>query len=235
MYIRMNIAKVGLVPPDVNKRRYDATNRRAGAEQTRSAILAAAREQFVARGYAATTMSSIATQARVSPDTLYASVGKKPVLFRALIETALSGTDAVVPGERRDYAELMRRSDDIGEKLGIYAEAVTAIQGRLAPLFLVLREAATANPELGALWSEISARRARNMLALADDLATTGALRTDLSRAEIADVIWTMNSSEYYALFVFDRGWSPTRFAAWLRDAWSLLLIAPAPRRRVRL
>jgi hypothetical protein len=92
----------------------------------------------------------------------------------------------------------------------------------------VLREAASANPDLARLWQDISRRRARNMRALTDDLATTGALRGDLTRDEIADVIWTMNSSEYYALLVLERGWTPQRFTEWLRDAWErLLLVQP--------
>jgi hypothetical protein len=99
------------------------------------------------------------------------------------------------------------------------------IQGRLAPLVVALRAAASANPELAQLWREISERRARNMRDLADDLATTGELRTDLGRDEIADVIWTMNSSEYYALFVLERGWTPERFERWLLDAWTRLLL----------
>jgi hypothetical protein len=62
---------------------------------------------------------------------------------------------------------------------------------------------------------------------LADDLASTGELRADLTLDEVADVIWTTNSSEYYAQLVFDRGWSSPRFEEWLLDAWSRLLLAP--------
>src|SRR5439155_946807 len=82
----------------------------AAAAATRSQILRSARELFIARGYAATTMAAIADHAGVSPDTLYAVIGTKPVLFRELVETALSGTDDVVPGEQRDYVQQMRAS-----------------------------------------------------------------------------------------------------------------------------
>jgi AcrR family transcriptional regulator len=213
------------MPEQVKKRRYDASRRQAAAALTRSSILSNARELFISRGYAATTMADIAAHAGVAADTLYAVVGTKPVLFRELIETALSGTDQVVAGQDRDYAQRMRASEDIHDKLAIYAHAVTLIQQRLAPLFLVLREAASANPELGQLWQEISRRRAHNMRALTDDLTTTGAVRTDLTRDEIADIIWTMNSSEYYAQLVLERGWTPRRFTEWLGDAWERLLL----------
>ena len=202
----MNTDTLNLVPDPVKRRNYDATGRRAAAAKTRSTILRTARELFIERGYAATTMADVAKEAGLSPDTVYTVVGAKPVLFRELIETALSGTDEVIAGEERDYVQRMRSAEDVHDKIAIYAEAVTLIQQRLAPLFLVLREAASANPELGRLWQDISRRRARNMRALTDDLATTGALRVDLTRVQIADVIWTMNSSEYYALLVLERG-----------------------------
>jgi AcrR family transcriptional regulator len=78
-------------------RRYDATGRRAAAQATRGRILAAARDLFVARGYAATTMAAMARTAGVSVETIYLSVGPKPALVRLLVEMALSGTDHPVP------------------------------------------------------------------------------------------------------------------------------------------
>jgi AcrR family transcriptional regulator len=214
------------MPEKVNARRYDAPRRRAAAAGTRSAILSAAGALFLSRGYASTTMTLIADQAGVSPDTLYAVIGTKAMLFRELIETALSGADEVIAGEDRDYLGQLRACDDLVGKLAIYAEAVTKIQQRLAPLALVLREAANASPELDRLWKDISQRRARNMRLLVEDLASTGALREDLSRAEIADLIWATSSSEYFSMLVLERGWQPERFAAVLLEAWTRLLLA---------
>lgn len=229
----MNTGNVRPVSEDVKppavappRRRYDASRRRLAAAETRRSILDAARSLFQADGYAATTVAAIAREAGVAPDTVYATVGPKPALFRELIETALSGTDQPIEGRDRDYAVRMRAEPDAAAKLAIYAAAVTALQGRLAPLFLVLSEAATGHLELGQLWHEITERRARNMRALAGDLIGTGAVRADLSLDEVADVIWTMNSAEYYAMLVFDRGWSPERFRDWLQDAWCRLLLA---------
>lgn len=211
---------------EVKPRRYDATRRQAAAAQTRRRILDAASELFRTGGYARTTIAAIAQRAQVATDTVYATVGPKPALFRELIELALSGTDRAVEGRDRDYAVRMRAEPDCTAKLAIYADAVADLQSRLAPLFLVLRESAGADADLDRLWQEITARRARNMRLLAAELAATGALRADLTLNEVADVIWTMNSSEYYALLVLDRGWTTARFAQWLRDAWCRLLLA---------
>lgn len=63
------------------------------------------------------------------------------------------------------------------------------------------------------------------MRLLAADLTSTNALRPELTLDEVADIIWTMNSSEYYAMVVHERGWSPERYEAWLYDAWTRLLL----------
>lgn len=206
------------------KRGYRSPRRVEQAAATREAILTSARELFVANGYAATTVADIARRARVSVDTIYAAVGKKPAVLRELVETSLSGTGQPVPGEQRDYAARMRAVEGALDKITVYAHAVTAIQQRLAPIFVALRDAAATDAECASLWTEISTRRARNMRMLAADLRTTGELRNDLSDDQVADIIWSMNASEYWVLLVHQRNWTPEQFRDWLIDAWIRLL-----------
>jgi AcrR family transcriptional regulator len=208
------------------KRTYDATSRRLAADQTRRDILDAAQRLLARRGYAATSVAEVAREAGVAIDTVYASVGRKPDLVRLLVERAISGADAPVPAEARDYVRAIRAEPDAARKLAIYAGAVRAILERLAPFVRAVHAAAPAHPEVASVWAEISARRARNMRLLAADLAATGALRPGLSVEEAADVIWATNAPELYYLLVGERGWSPARYEAWLADAWRRLLLA---------
>ncbi len=208
------------------KRRYDGTQRKEAAARTRAHILDQARRMFVARGYAGTTMADIASAAEIALDTVYASVGTKSVLFRTLLETAISGTDHAVPAESRDYVRAMQAEPDARRKLALYARALATIHGRLAPLVRVLQEAATADEELARLWKSIATRRARNMRRFAIELAATGQLRPDVSIDEAADVIWAMNATEFYLLLVTERRWSKEKFEVWLASAWVRLLIA---------
>ena len=172
-------------------------------------------------------MQAIAQAAGIALDTVYASVGKKPALFALLVEGAISGADIAIPAEERDYVQAIRVEADAVRKLAIYASALRRIQERLAPLFRVLQEAATTDEGLRELWNGIAERRARNMRFLAKDLAETGRLRGDLSIDTVADVLWTMNSPEYYLLLVEERGWQPEEFEVWLKDAWCRLLLEP--------
>ena len=209
----------------VKRRAYDSSSRKEAAKATRQSIFDAARRLFLERGYAGTTMPAIAQAAGVALDTVYATVGKKPTLFRLLIETAISGRDKAVPAEERDYVHAIRAEPDAARKLQLYAAALRTIQPRLAPLFQVLQAAAPLDPDLKALWQEISQRRAANMRLLARELAATGRLRAGLSVPKVADIIWSMNSPEFYVLLVEQRGWSSEEFERWLAEAWIRLLL----------
>jgi AcrR family transcriptional regulator len=211
----------------ITKRAYDSSSRRKAAQATRQSILSAARRLFLERSYAAATMTAIAQTAGIALDTVYAAVGKKPALFRLLIETAISGSDEAVPAEERAYVRAIRAEADAAQKLHLYAAALRRIQPRLAPLIRVLQGAASLDPELDELWQEISHRRAKNMRMFAKELAGTGRLRAGLSIAKVADIIWSMNSPEFYLLLVQQCRWSPKEYEHWLADSWIRLLLKP--------
>jgi AcrR family transcriptional regulator len=216
--------------------RYHSPRRAEQALATRHAVLEAARQQFVHKGYLATTVADIAREARVAVDTVYATVGRKPALLREVLETALSGTDQAVPAEQRDYVARVRAATTAGAKIEAYVDGLVERQPRLAPVYLALRDAAATDADSAALWREISGRRAENMRRFAADLRATGELRPDLSDDDVADLVWSMNGPEYWNLLVGDRGWTARRFADLLVDAWRRLLLAapdaspPAPR-----
>ena len=209
------------------RRSYDSSSRQEAARATRRTILGAARELFLRQGYAATTMPDIAKSAEVALDTVYAAVGKKPALFRLLVETAISGEDEAITAEERDYVQAIRTEPDAVSKLRIYAAALCRIHPRLAPLVTALQAAAPLDSDLKALWREISERRAANMRLFAENLARTGAMREELSIPAAADIIWSLGSPEYYVLLVESRGWPLTEFERWLGDAWARLLLRP--------
>jgi len=106
---------------------------------------------------------------------------------------------------------------------------VVALEVARGALHLVLRDAAAQAPELARMRDEIASRRATNMRMLAQDLLATGDLRPELDIEEIADVVWTMNSPEFYYLLVHERGWAPAKFEQWLVDTWSRLFLAAPP------
>jgi AcrR family transcriptional regulator len=214
---------------DGKTRRYDGSGRQAAAAQTRRAIVQAARQCFLERGYAATTMAAIAAAAGVSHETVYTAFGPKPVLYRHLIEIALSGTDEPVSALERESTLRLQAEPDPRRVLDELAHVVRQIHERLAPLFDVLRDGARTDSDLLALSNDLEQRRVGHMRALAADLAAKGGLRPGLSIEKAGDVFWGTISTEFYLLWVRGRGWSPDEFERWLADMWKRLLLPEAP------
>ena len=208
------------------RRRYSSALRAEQAAATRTAVLEAARALFAEQGYAATSVAAIAVRAGVAVDTVYATVGRKPVVLRELMETAISGTGEAVPAEQRDYVHRVRAAPSAREKIEIYAAAVAEIGVRMAPIHRALTEAALTDGVCAALRVEIDERRVANMRLFAADLRATGELRPDLSDGDVADIVWSMNAAEYRALLVGRRGWTAERFGTWLADCWTRTLLA---------
>jgi AcrR family transcriptional regulator len=222
----MNTVRLNPMSDDVKTpRSYHAPQRAEQAAQTRHAVLAAARELFTSRGYAATTVAQIAARAGVNVDTLYATVGRKPVLLREVLETAISGQAQAVPALQRDYVQAIQAAPTAAGKIDVYAAAVANILPRTAPIFAAIRDAGGTDPSCAALYTEITQRRAANMRLFVAGLRATGDMRTDLTDDDAADIVWAMNAAEYFLLLVAERGWTPARFGAHLADAWRRLLL----------
>jgi len=213
------------MPQPVKRRRYDATRRQQAAAERRQKVLEVAVELFAQRGYTQTTMADIAVEAGVALDTIYATIGTKPELFRLLLETAISGTGEVVPVLDRDYVARMRAELDPAGKLAIYAAALTEIHARLAPLYRALQAAAPESPELATIWQNLLARRARNMPLLIAELERTNALRPELTTQNAVDTVWAINSTEVYVLLRNQRGWTEAQYESWLGQTLARLLL----------
>jgi AcrR family transcriptional regulator len=206
-------------------RRYDATTRRAAADRTRRRVLSAAHHLFTTQGYAETSLAQIARRARVSVDTVYASVGRKPQLLVAVHDMTLAGGPEPVPAEERDYVRAIRETATARGKIETYAAALGRLLPTTTPLMNALREAGTTEPQCHEVWQAISDRRAANMLRFAADLRATGELRDDLTDRQVADLIWSMNSAEYFGLLAA-RGLTPRQYAEQVADVWCRTLLA---------
>ncbi|SER81145.1 transcriptional regulator, TetR family [Pedococcus cremeus] len=208
----------------VKTRRYRSALREQQAAATRTAVLAAARELFTARGWDATSVADVARAAGVSVDTVYASVGRKPELLLAVVDMVLGSAEEPVPAEQRDYVRAVRAAATAEDKIAVYAAALGRLMPAVAPLVEALRRAGETDPGCCRVWQHLVDRRAANMRLFVADLRAAGGVRTDLRPSELADVVWAMNSPEYF-LLLRSRGWSARRYARHLDDAWRRLLL----------
>jgi AcrR family transcriptional regulator len=213
------------VPEEVKSRSYRSAARRDQARATRRRILQAAATLFTQQGYAETTVAQVAERASVSVDTLYASVGRKPQILLAVHDMALGSADEPIPALQRDYVAAVRRAEGARAKITLYAEALGRIFPAAVPLSDALRIAGLGDPECRAVWEALNERRAANMLLFAADLRATGEIRADLTDDDVAQLVWSMNSPEYY-LLVTSRGRTPEQYAALVADVWTRTLLA---------
>ena len=199
----------------VKRRTIDSPLRREQAAQTRQRILAAARRLFISRGYVATTMSAIATEAGVAAETVYASAGAKPVILATLTDQVVAGDDPA-PVSHRERVKRLLAEQAPAQWLGAYADEVRGIQDRWAGMYTAMRHATAADPQIAALWADKMQARLDGIRPLAAALAGRGMLAPGITADRAADVIWTLGSPETYQLLVFDRGWDPDDYQKWL-------------------
>lgn len=212
------------MPRQVKTRAYDGSRRKAAAAQTRQRILDAARELFLARGYDQTSVADIAEQAGTSIDTVYATVGRKAQLLLAVHDMELAAAPQPVPAQQRDYVQHVHAATTGAEMIRRYAAAMAERLPRTVPLMEALRAAGAKDPACAATYHSLSQRRLANMRLFAADLRSTGDLRNDLGDDEVARVIWSMNSPDYFRLLA-DAGCTPEEYAALVGDVWTRTLL----------
>src|SRR5215217_1701144 len=103
------------------KRKYASTRRAGQAADTRDAVIAAARQQFIAVGWQGTTIASVARAAVVSNETIYAVFGNKQALLRAVIERAVRGTEPTLPLLEQAGPKSIAAAVDQREQLALFA------------------------------------------------------------------------------------------------------------------
>lgn len=208
----------------VNTRRYDSSNRRRQAEETRLRILEAAHKLFVRDGYTATTMTAIATEAGVAIQTVYASAKTKRDIFQAILDIAVSGHDepvALISSAAWRDIEMETR---VEKKMRLFARLHRQICEREAALVAVMADAG--DPEIRALMQQNAQRRYKDQHQLASHLAALGALDAALTTDRATDIIWTLASEQSYLSLVRDRGWDPVDYEAWLAMQLNTSLLA---------
>jgi len=202
----------------VVKRRYDSSRRREQAGQTRAAILAAAGRLFVDPGYAATTLATVAAEAGVAVQTLYAVFGSKRRLLSDLVDVTIAGDDAPVALAQRAFVAAIEAQRDGPAKLDAYAVHLAEVNARQADVLLALANAASADPDAAAIWQKNVADRRRGMTMFATHLERSGCLRSDVDVDTAADVLWLAMDVRNYDWLVRQRGWSVEAYQRWYVD-----------------
>jgi AcrR family transcriptional regulator len=180
------------------------------AEQTRAEILGAARRQFAARGYSATSVKQIAADAGVSVQTLYDSVGSKADLVRRLNDLidaeAEIGEIAMRIGVETDPAVIV----------GLPAMITRRILERCSDILRTCLDGSRAEPDLAHVLDEGGRRHRIGCRAFAERLEALDALDPELTLDEAATTIAVLVDYRLGLLMLDDHGFDLDRVERWM-------------------
>ena len=200
------------------KRSYRSAVRQARAQETRRAIVDAARDLFVEHGFVATSIDAIAAAAGVGRATVFAVFGGKPALLKAAYDSAFGEGDDRTPLVQRPEAQPVLAESDPRRYLAAYVSLIAGIFARVAPIHEVVRAAAAADPEVAAVWERIGRERLNGSRRIVTHLEERGGLRAGLDPSTTADLVWVLNDPGTYHMLVHRRGWSPADYERKLTD-----------------
>ncbi|WP_329558541.1 TetR/AcrR family transcriptional regulator [Streptomyces uncialis] len=215
--------------------------------RTRRRMLDAAARLFVERGWTGATVEDIARAAEVGVQTVYFTFGTKRALLGEVLDTAIAGDADPAATLDRPWAREVVAEPDPAAQLARQAAGARRVLERAAPVLEVVRTAATAEPELAALWRinleqrhTVQLHFAHALTAKAAETALTaetaktaetgkpteagtpdepgGPLRDGHDARSAADIMFTVLGPETYGLLVTTQGWSPDRWEHWAAD-----------------
>jgi len=208
-------------------KRYVSEVRDEQARRTRRAIVTAARDLFLAQGYAATTIDAIAEAAHVSRRTVFNSVGGKVVLLKLALDWAIVGDDEPVAMADRPAVRAIQAERDPRKALTLWVGTITEVAARVAPIAAVLYAAADGDPDAGQMLAEEARNRMFGARAFVAYLASLDALAPGTSEQQAADLCWALMDGHLYRLLVSQRGWTTAEFERWLSASLAATLLRP--------
>ena len=214
------------------RRSYRSPQREARARATRQRVLRAATSLFGERGYAGTTIRSVAGQAGVSVPTVEALFGTKGRLLKAAIDMAIAGDDEPVPVLERDWATAATRATDVESLLSILAAALAPAQARSAGLVLSVFEGTGSDPELAGLAAQMSTQRAAMATWVVARLTDLASLRAEIGEDEAVDTVFALMEPALFDRLTRQRSWTLARYQDWIARCLRRLLVADIGQRQ---
>lgn len=188
---------------------YHSPLRARQAAETRQTIVTAAVRLFGERGWAATTLPMIATEAGTAVDTIYSAFGSKSNLLMAAIHLAIAGDDE--PTAMVDRSELAQFAEGTRlERLRTGVRYTMGVYERSLPILRTLQEAAASDDMARARLERYDNDRRDVMIV------GLGFILGHPAPDEFVDAVWALVSPEVLTMLTEKRGWSIAETEAWL-------------------
>ena len=204
--------------------------RQAQVAQTEQRILTAATELFLAHGYLATTLESVARRAQVGARTVYVRFGTKAALFKQVIDVAIVGDTEPVDVLGRDWMQAALTAPTAAGRIAASAAAGRQIMERTGALFAVAQQAAAVEPLIAGFWQQGREQQARHVHAIFwNRMAEDGLLDPAIDLTWLIDTSNILAAAETYLLITRITRWDLDAYERWLVRTMSQLTVSPAP------
>lgn len=182
------------------------------ARQTRQEILQAARHRFARDGYAATSLKDIASDAGVSVQTLYDSVGSKADLVRGLNDLIDEEADVA------SIAAGIHGETDPRTLAAAPARVTARMLDRCGDILRVCLAGGLTEPGLVPLVDEGSRRHRAGAAAVAGRLGTLGALRHGVTVKQATVSLAALSDFRLGIVLLDDHRLSVQQVERWMTD-----------------
>lgn len=206
------------------------TSRRDKAATTRRAIIRAAHDEFVERGFHGATVAAIARRAGVAPQTIYFVFHTKPALISAVIDAAVMGEDDPLPPQALPWWQDMRDEPDPAEALRVFVRGAAPLFAQAATISEVLRAAALTDPEVRSTYETHEKLRRAGWSEVLNIVAAKGRLRSDRTRDQLLDIFLVMFGDTAYHLYSVELEWPHETIVDWMCEALPTLLLTQTGR-----
>jgi AcrR family transcriptional regulator len=200
--------------------------RQLQAQATRERVAGAARRLFADRGYVGTTIDAIGEAAGVAVPTVYKAFGNKKAILEEIRRLWIRDSEV-----RPLLAEAMAEND-LRRRIELAAKWHRQQLERGYDVITIYQEAGRADPSIAEIWSQVLRGREREKKRFIEALANH--LSHGLTVKTATDLYIALERQEIYAELVFDRGWSPEAYEAWLATTLKQQLLGQVRETRKR-
>ena len=208
-------------------RTYDASRRRADAEDRKRRVIEAAERLFFEHGYGDTSIAMIAEAAGVSAPFVYAAFESKAGILVRIMESGVVGTteDVGMLREQDAIRDILRPGLDRHERVDALVAAAAGVHQRSARTLKLMDSIAGTDEAVRAEVRRATEASLADAIVFAGSFAA-GELRDDLTLQQIGEVMNVVGGFRSYSAFVEDHGWTHEQYISWATDAFTRLLLA---------
>ena len=210
------------------RRAYRSPRREEQAVQTRTAVIDAAHRLFVANGYPATSIQNIATEARVSEQTVYRLFGDKASLVKSVVVAAVAGPEEDMVAARAELLDRIAQAASPRNRLRLVVDWIRIGYERgLADLEHVVLSAAPSDERVEALAAFMAEQRYEDARILVRAVVGDVELPAGIGIDDMTDYVYAVESSPVYHMLVNERGWTTAQYVRWFERLVTRMFLEP--------